>query len=157
MLTELCQELKNWFDRGMPKYFGKFSIHDADIYFVNSVGEETSLSQLELLGNQYFRIIGSVFNDGVHKYTATELEALAEEQFDGAVWLMAVPPSVILLANNISQWQTDYGNASKSPYVSESFGGYSRTLATGGTGTGGASASTWQGAFRSELNKWRKL
>lgn len=158
MITELCQELRNWFDRGLPKYYGKFSIHDADIFFVNSDGTETSLSQLDLAGNQYFRICGSVFNNGVHKYTHTELAALTTEQFnDGAVWLMAIPPAVILLANKISDWQAKYGEASSSPFNSESFGGYSYSKSAGTSGAGGNGGSTWQSAFRSDLNKWRKL
>jgi hypothetical protein len=159
MITELCQELKNWFDRDLPKYFGKFSIHDADIYYIDGAGNETSLSQLDLLGNQYYRICGSIFNDGVHKYEATDLATLTNEQFDGAVWLMAIPPAVVLLANKIADWQTKYSEVSTSPYISESFGGYSRTLAksSGGSGSGSGNGASWQNAFRSELNKWRKL
>ena len=73
MLTDLCQELKNWFDRDMPKFFGGFSIHDGDIFTVAANGTETSMGSLGLATNQYFRIVGSVFNDGVVKYASTDL------------------------------------------------------------------------------------
>lgn len=52
-LSELCQELKNWFD--VERRFGKFEISDGSIDLSDILSE-----------NQYFRIIGSVFNDGVH-------------------------------------------------------------------------------------------
>lgn len=151
MLTDLCQELRNWFDRDMPKLFGTFSIHDNEIYKVED-GVEKPLSSYGLADNQYFRIIKSVFNDGVHQYPVADL---SDETFDGAVWFMAIPPSVISLNERIDEWLNKYGEATSSPYVSESFGGYSRTLAI--SSGNGAGANTWQGMFKSELNKWRKL
>lgn len=155
MLTDLCQELKNWFDRDKPKYFGHFTIHDNDIFFVNYSDTEISLSELGLATNQYFRIIGSVFNDGVVKYATTDLQNLTSEAFDGAVWFMAVPPAVIILNKHIDDWNSKYGDDALSPYISESFGGYSRTLAK--SSGGGVSGASWQSAFKSELNRWRKI
>ena len=158
MLTDLCQELRNWFDRNLPKYFGTFSIHDGDVFFVGSDGTETSMSELDLATNQYFRIVGSVFNDGVHKYASTELASLVTERFNnGAVWLMAVPPAVIALDAKIKAWQDKYGEVSASPFTSESFGGYSYSKSAGTSGANGGGGTTWQSAFKSELNKWRKI
>ena len=155
MLTDLCQELKNWFDRDKPKFAGSFSIHDDDVFKVSPNGTETSMRELGLATNQYFRIIGSVFNDGVVKYTRDNLHSLTAENFDGAVWFMAIPPSVILLNSKIDDWLTKYGDASFSPFTSESFGGYSYSKGANSAGSG--NANTWQNAFKSELNKWRKL
>lgn len=158
MLTDLCQELRNWFDRNLPKYFGTFAIHDNDVFFVNTDGTETSMGELDLATNQYFRIVGSVFNDGVHKYTSEDLSALTEETFNnGAVWLMAVPPAVIALDSEISNWITKYGDASTSPFTSESFGGYSYSKSAGTSGASGSGGTTWQSVFKSRLNKWRKI
>ena len=42
MLTDLCQELKNWFDRDKPKFYGKFAIHDNDIFYVEIGDTEMS-------------------------------------------------------------------------------------------------------------------
>ena len=154
MLTDLCQELKNWFDRDMPKLFGVFTIHDNDIFLVSD-GIEKSLSELGLASNQYFRIVKSVFNDGVVKYANADLQKLTAETFDGAVWFMAIPPAVISLNTKVDSWITQYGDASFSPFTSESFGGYSYSKGANTAGSG--NANTWQNAFKSELNKWRKI
>lgn len=150
MLTDLCQELKNWFDRGNPKLNGVFSIHDGDIFHVYN-GREKPLSELGLNTNQYFRIIGSAFSDGVAQYKASNLPT---EQFYGAVWFMSVPLAVILLDKQIEEWKTKYGEASLSPFTSESFGGYS--YSKGATSSDG-NPNTWRNVFKSELNKWRKI
>ena len=146
MLTELCKELNNWFDK--KRIFGKFTITDGEL-----VGASDMLQD-----DQFFRIVGSIFNDGVHKHPTT---GLVDEVFDGAVWLMAVPPSVVDLADKISTWQEKYGgvdSVAMSPFQSESFGGYSYTKKSGGGSDNSAdTAGTWQGAFASELNQWRKI
>ncbi len=137
-LTELCRELKNWFEQ--EKIFDTFSIEDGKLVLDKAkVG-------------QYFRIVGSVFNDGVYQYPATEL---TDETFDGAVWLMAVPKEVIDKVDEMTQWETDNAQAINSPYTSESFGGYSYSKSSGdGSGT---SSASWQGHFASWLNKYRKI
>lgn len=142
MLSDLCAELKNWFDRDQPKWFGEFTIENGAI-------------DLPLQNGQYFRIVGSVFNDGVHQYPTT---SLTDEEFSGAIWAMAVPPAVIALADEINAWQAQYGAVLSSPYTSESFGGYSYTRA-GGSSSNGASGDTptWQGTFASRLKQWRKI
>ena len=58
MLTELCQELKNWFEREI--HVGTFTIEG---------GQLTDCSFLQ--DGQYYRIIGSVFNDGVQMTICT--------------------------------------------------------------------------------------
>ena len=142
MLTELCQELRNWFER--EKYFGTFTIEDGQI----------NMPDGSLQSGQYFRIVGSVFNDGVHKYDADQL---TDEVFRGAIWSMAVPPAVVDLSERISEWVTKYGDSVSSPYSSESFGGYSYQKASSGQGNAASSSPTWQSTFASELNRWRKL
>ena len=141
-LTELCQELRNWFER--EKYFGTFTIADGAI----------SVPDGSLQDGQYFRIVGSVFNDGVHEYPATDL---SDEVFEGAIWSMAVPPAVIDLSGRISDWETKYGESVSSPYSSESFGGYSYSKANVGQGNTSSSSPTWQSTFASELNRYRKI
>ena len=115
MLTELCHELKNWFDRKSDgtddRYFGSFTIENGTI----------DLSGTDVQPNQYFRIVGSVFNDGVYKYEPevvptqehpeTHRPVLTDETFDGAIWAMAVPSEVIALASDIDAWQAKYGTA----------------------------------------------
>ena len=144
MLSELCKELKNWFNYNQPKVIGTFEIRENEI--IND--EFTSLIQ----ENQYFRIVGSAFNDGVYK-NDNKL-TLIDETFAGAIWLMAIPKSVIDLATEISDWQTKYADSVNSPYQSESFGGYSYSKASGSSGS---SVPTWQSVFATQLNEWRKI
>lgn len=137
-LTELCAHLKNWFVRSdSDRRDGTYEI----------TGGYIDLPWLA--DGQYFRIIGSVFNDGVWRYPTSEL---VDETFDGAVWAMAVPPDVIALSEEIAAY-CDSDGAKASPYTSESFGGYSYTRATGENGA----PLGWQEVFRSRLRKWRKL
>lgn len=146
-LADLCAEIRNHFEKS--KYFGKFSIQDGVI----------DLSDIEYDGSiqdgQYFRIVGSVFNDGVYQYPAA---GLIDESFDGAVWPMAVPPAVLSLLDDINAWLSDpkVVEAMSRPYQSESFGGYSYTKASG-SGSASGSALTWQSQFSSRLNRWRKI
>lgn len=145
MLSKLCKELNNWFDRGQPRLHGAFEIANGRI-------TDTDFTDI-IKENQYFRIVGSVFNDGVYKWD-NELQ-LTDELFVGAVWLMAVPKDVIELADKIEAWINKYGDTVASPFQSESFGGYSYTKASGGNGS--SSGATWQDVFRNQLNQWRKL
>jgi hypothetical protein len=144
MLTKLCQELRNWFER--EKYFGDFKIENGSL----------DVSGIDIKDGQYFRIIGSVFNDGVHQYKTQNMEKLADEEFRGAIWTMAVPPAVVSLSERIQTWETTYGEAVSSPYSAESFGGYSYQKAGAGQGSAN-STPTWQSTFASELNLYRKI
>ena len=138
MLAELCAELRNYFEVPNGRHFGRFEI---------SGGSITPLDFLQ--DGQYFRIVGSVFNDGVYQYPAT---SLTDEVFNGAVCAMAVPPSVIDLAAEIEEYNnSDAGKAS--PFTGESFGGYSYTKATDANGA----PIGWQKVFASRLSQWRKL
>ena len=139
-LTELCAHLRNWFVRSdADRHVGTFEV----------VGGSIDLPWLA--EGQYFRIIGSVFNDGVWQYPTSEL---VDEVFDGAVWAMAVPPDAVSLAEEITAWEEKYRDAAESPYQSESFGGYTYTKAAADTAAGGLS---WTTVFRSRINRWRKL
>ena len=150
MLTEICQELRNWFDRGRPKYFGDFSI-------VN--GALVSRSDMSLQDGQYFRICGSVFNDGVYQWPANDL---MDETFRGVVWAMAIPKELIELSAEIEEWQKTYASTASqamSPFASESFGGYSYSKGGSGSNRSGSANDypSWQSAFASRLDKWRKI
>lgn len=135
-LTNLCAELRNYFET--KKRFGTFTISGG------------SISPSDFLQDgQYFRIVGSVFNDGVHRHPAHDL---TDETFDGAVWAMAVPPAVVELLQKIQEFEAATANATTT-YISESFGGYSYTKATDENGL----PVGWRTVFKNELNRWRKL
>lgn len=141
MLEELMRECRNWFKVPDGAYSGTFTIKDG------------SITLPFLVEGQYFRIIGSVFNDGVHQYGAG---SLTDETFDGAVWALAVPASFISLVEDVEAWRNKYENAANSPFQSESFAGYSYTKSSA-NGNSGGSVTGWQGVFAPRLNKWRKL
>ena len=138
ILTEICAELRNWFVVPNGVHIQTYTISGGSIAPLDFLQE-----------GQYFRIIGSVFNDGVHQYPASDL---TDEVFHGAVWAMAVPPAVIDLATEIEEYnKSDAGKAS--PYISENFGGYGYTKATGSNGK----VLTWKSVFADALNRYRKL
>lgn len=139
MLEQVLMNIRNWFtvDRGI--HSGSFTIKDGGITLPF------------LADGQYFCICGSVFNDGLHRYPATDL---VDEEFSGAIWELAIPPAVVDLADEIGAWQEKNGEASASPYQSESFGGYSYSKATDSASGG---AVTWQSVFKRRLSAWRKI
>lgn len=138
MLEQVLKEIHNWFQREIVP--GCYTIQDGHI----------TLPFLH--PGQYFRIVGSVFNDGLHQY-GPEMADLQDESFQGSVWALAVPKAVIDLAEEIAAWQEKYKDTVDSPYTSESFGGYSYSKSSGADG----SSSGWQTAFRARLNPYRKL
>lgn len=145
MLTEICLYLKNWFDFNQPKYFDTITISNNSFDLMS-----------EIQSGQYYRIVGSVFNDGVHKRGE---ETLQDETFEGAVWLMAVPKDVIALATKIAEWEAKYGVVSSeamSPFQSESFAGYSYSKGSGGNASG-SSIPTWQSTFGAQLRRYKKI
>ena len=135
-LAELCAEVRNYFET--DKRFGDFTITGgtfAPPYFIKN--------------GQYFRIVGSTFNDGIYQYPTTELK---DESFNGAVWVMSVPPAFLSLADKIEKYKEKY-EENPSPYTSESFGGYSYAKATDSNGA----PISWQKYFAKSLNRWRKI
>ena len=137
-LFEMCAECKNFFSEEKDRHKGTFTVKDG------------AFAPLDFLQEgQYFRVVGSTFNDGVYQYPEANL---TDETFTGEVWAMRVPPAFIALSTEIEEYNnSDVGKPS--PYISENFGGYGYTKATDASGA----PISWQKAFASRLNKWRKL
>ena len=138
MLEQVLMNIRNWFPVKGGIYSGTFIIEDGGI-------------ALPFLANgQYFRICGSLFNDGLHQYPA---DGLVDETFNGTIWALAIPKAVIDLADEISKWQEKNGEAASGIYQSESFGGYQYSKQTE---SDGGQVTVWS-VFRKRLNQWRKL
>lgn len=137
MLDEMCAETRNWFTRDVDKHGGNYEIKNGDI----------SPSDF-LQSGMYFRIRGSAMNDGVYQYPCP---SLTDETFDGAIWVMKIPPAFIKLHDEIETYCKK--NADTTPYTSESFGGYSYSVATASNGA----PQSWREVFASRLNVWRKM
>jgi hypothetical protein len=136
MLDEILAEIRNYFT---------VSVHSGDFEVIGG-----NLSPLDFLQNgQYFRIVGSVMNDGVYRYPCS---TLIDETFGGEIWALAVPPTLIALAADIEEYEKK-AKETVSPYSLESFGGYSYTKATDSSGA----PISWEKAFAKRLNKWRKI
>ena len=153
MIGEVCHDIKNYFC--YDRIFGKFKVEGGKLRFSDDTNKTIDLAE-----NQYFRLAGSIFNDTVWQWHNDGIEGLQDEgEFMGAIWKMAIPKDFLNLVADIEQWQAKYGaidSPANSPFTSESFGGYSYSKALGG-GSDGSTSVTWQNAFASRLNKWRKI
>lgn len=134
MIDEICASLHNYFAVDIVP--GEYTVNDGEITLPF------------LAAGQFFRVVGSVFCDGVYR-CGDKLPA--DETFDGAVWAMAIPPALEAIAVEIEEWKAKNADVLASPYQSESFGGYSYSKGTG------CDSASWQGAFASRLNRWRKI
>lgn len=140
MLEQICAFIHNYFVGGV--YSGTFTVTGG------------VLELPHLVPGQYFRVVGSRFNDGVWK---CGFEDMTDETFTGEIWDMRPPRAFLKLAEDIKTWQDKYGAATQGPYQSESFNDYSYTKGTATDATGNSAPVTWQTTFRTYLNQWRKL
>lgn len=138
MLEQVLMNIRNWFPVKGGIHSGTFTIKDGGITLPF------------LADGQYFRICGSVFNDGLHQYNVLDL---VDETFTGTIWALAIPKAVIELAEEMETWETKNGEAAAGIYQSESFGGYQYSKQTA---SDGGQVTVWS-VFRKRLNQWRKL
>ena len=134
MLESVLMYLNNWFVLG--RYDDTYTIEDGHITLPF------------LAKGQYFRVLGSVFNDGLYKYS--DYPGLEDETFDGSIWALAIPQSLLSIVNEITVWTAKNGDGG--PYTSESFGGYSYSKATNSKGV----AVGWRDVFAAQLAPWKK-
>ena len=137
MLETILEHLHNWFT---------VKIHSGTFRIVSGVLECDFIAE-----NQYYRVKGSIFNDGLYKRGVDD-KRMTDELFLGEVWALAIPKKVVSLSEKIANWCENNPVTDK---VSESFGGYSYTKV--GSGTQSAETGGWQVAFRKELNAWKKV
>lgn len=144
-LTEICANLKNYFCR--------------DVYRGTITLSPGAVPLPSLLSGQYFRIVGSVLNDGVWQNTTDDLAKLRAEEFTGQIWSMSVPRDFEQLCDDINAWRAKNENLDSnnmSPFSSESFGGYSYSKGSAASSGNGACV-TWQDQFRSRLSTYRRI
>lgn len=140
IIKEICDYLYNDFpDR---RFEGEFTVANGALNFAD----------IPIIAGQYFKIEGSVLNDGIYKHPS---ENLKDETFRGAIILLKIPSDVIETAAEIEAWQQANAQALQSPYLSESFGGYSYSKATSQSSTGGQ--ISWRDVFGPKLRRYRKM
>lgn len=133
MIYEVMSHIRNFFVTDINE--GKFTI------------ENGKIKELEFEDGSYILIRNSRKNNGVYCLPYT----LKDEEFEGEVDLLCPPDSFLSLCGEIETYNEKTKNLS--PFASESFGGYSYTRATNSNGT----FQSWQDAYRSRLNTWRKI
>ena len=108
-----------------------------------------------------FLICGSRRNDGVYTWHAegikddddNEVAGLCDETFAGTIRVCSVPPAVLTLSREKSEWEATHSGELESPLANESFNGYSYTLKTGKNG----GALTWYDTPAGKaLERWRR-
>lgn len=134
-VPELCDYTHNFFDQADAPIFGEFTF-DPDTVPAG------------IVSGQYFLVQGSIFNDGVHQAGEGDL---CPETFTGTVQPMRVPEAFAALAKKITDY--DANLPSGGVYASQSFAGWSGTLATGSDGLPADGVTR----YRKEINRWRKL
>lgn len=107
----------------------------------------------------WYRVQGSLFNDGLHRHPA---EDLADETFDGTITICSIPNALLDVVEEIEDWQQAYNEgrnkALGSPYSSESFDGYSYSMRDySGANSASGGLSGWQAEFAGQLNAWRRI
>ena len=156
MLQQVCEHIHNYFIRGdATRIDGTITIADGAVSPTNPGLKE----------GQRFLIAGSDLNDGIYTYHADGITddddsagaGLTDEVFTGTIVGLSIPPQVISLSAEISEWVAKYGDVINSPYASESFGGYSYSRATGSGADGSSGSAGWQDVFKSRLNRWRRV
>lgn len=140
MLEEVLRYINNRFER--DHLHGLFSVEGGTI-------DSPSIQE-----GQYFWVEGSMFNDGLHQHPDF---GMRDEEFEGSIWLLAVPASVVEIAAEIREWQGKNTDITNSPYQSESFGGYSYSKAQGGVEGNETPPAAWQTQFGARLRPYRKL
>lgn len=141
---DLMAECRNYFvDRTTPYIDGTFAITNGVITPNDGLTE-----------GDYIAVTGSRLNDGVYKpevaggnFTLTDAE---NETFTGRVWILHPPRAFVNLVSEITTWQS---RQPETNVVSESFGKYSRTLATDANGN----VRGWASAFASRLQPYRRM
>lgn len=146
ILEQVLNHIHNWFV--YDETSGRFKIEGGSLP-----------ASVSIPSGAWYRIQGSLFNDGLHQQPAADL---ADETFDGTITTCAIPKALLDVVEEIEDWLEHYaiarGKLHDSPYASESFGGYSYSVRSDLTANGGSDALTgWQAEFASRLNAWRKI
>lgn len=139
-MKQICDYIHNYFEKDVIDR--EFTITDG------------SITGVDILENQYYRIQGSTFNDGIYKHPTTNL---TDETFKGRITLMAVPKDVLEVLDEATVWEQENAKVLNSPYQSESFGGYSYSKGTSGKKDGSQGSYTWRDVFGDRLKAYRKI
>lgn len=104
-----------------------------------------------LAAGSWVAVTGSFYNNGVYQLDGNAaILGAVDESWQGRIWLLAPPADFLALADQISAWAEQQGQGAA---VKESFGAYSREVATGPDGR----PLTWQVQFAEALRPYRRM
>lgn len=145
---EICLECKNFFCGSDDIFSNTFTIENGQISDIDFLAD-----------NQWFRIKGSKFNDGVYENKAEALAELVPETFSGSIWAMTPSKAFLADCKDVEDWKAKYNSVDSvamSPYQSESFAGYSYSKGSQ-SGADGYNSTDYMSVFADRLRKWRRL
>lgn len=145
LLEEVLEHIHNWFVRDSSMFSG-VSVEGGSL--PSEISEYVS-------GKRFYRIQGSYLNDGLH---STDDDSLQDEDLeDVRVSLLAIPKPLLLIVDEIEEWNRKYADVASGPYFSEEFGGYKyQVRGFSSYGVSGSPLSGWRLAFANRLNPWRR-
>ena len=150
ILEQVLNHIHNWF------------VYD-EIFVDDCAVEGGSLpASVSIPNGAWYRVQGSLFNDGLHQHPADDL---VDETFSGTVTICAIPRVLLSIVDEIADYIDAMNESDASvrgaKFQSESFDGYTYTIkgdSRANSASGGVSGLTgWQAAFRTDLNPWRKM
>lgn len=137
-LHDICLHVNNFF---------QVEVQELELEFdENKISGEIKY----LVKGQYIHIEGSLLNDGIYKIVSvgndeiTVDEILEDEKTECKIYGLAIPKAFLQLADKIMQEGKEEGNVQ-----SESVSRYSVNY--------GGKGSDWTSAYKTSLDKWRKL
>jgi len=137
-LPDLMRETRNFFPAAAI---------DAD--WTLQGGKLSPVNGLHL--GDWVAVTGSIYNNGVFQLGENgSLPGAVDESWTGRIWLLAPPAEFLALATEINFWAEQQV---QSATVKESFGAYSRELATDSNGA----PITWQQFFAHRLQPYRRM
>ena len=143
-IADVMAECRNHFvDETTPYIEGDFVIVDGVLTPNDGLTE-----------GDYIAITGSRLNDGVYLPVVTDgafvIADADDEAFAGRVWILHPPRRFVALAAEIAAYATVN---QPTALTSESFGNYSRSMATNAKGV----PLGWQAVYATQLNQYRRM
>lgn len=144
MLIELMRECRNFFV--IASTCGAFTLSGG------------TLTPCPVLGDEYIIMTGSASADGLYRLSGNTLldpdtgeqADVPNQTFTGTIMTCRLPSDFLRLSADIAAYDAA---APAGGVVSESFGGYSRTMATGANGA----PVTWREVFARRMTPFRRM
>lgn len=146
LLEEVLDHLNNWFVRDSSVFS---NVQIASDGLPQEIGEYVS-------GKTFYEMRGTYNNDGLHKVDEDEL--VEEDAERVVVSLLSIPKPLLLIVDEIDEWNKKYGTVAENPFFSEEFSDYKYTIrGYSSYGAASSTASGWRLAFANRLNPFRKM